>query len=168
MNVKDFYHRLWHEAMRAWIIAEKDIRIYYAKPPVLMWGVALPLFLFLSWSVGRNQPLGTLIPGMIAITVFFAASSIGPVIIPWEKRNHTFERLLTAPMSLIAILLGKALAGMVFGIAVAALPLLVGIALGAKVAHGLSLVVGVLFSAGAFASLGSALFHLSRQGGGER
>jgi len=154
MNVKDFYHRLWHEAMRAWIIAEKDIRIYYAKPPVLMWGVALPLFLFLSWSVGRNQPLGTLIPGMIAITVFFAASSIGPVIIPWEKRNHTFERLLTAPMSLIAILLGKALAGMVFGIAVAALPLLVGIALGAKVAHGLSLVVGVLFSAGAFASLG--------------
>ena len=56
MNLSPSLTRLQHEATRAWAIAEKDIRIYYAKPPVLMWGIALPFFMFLSWSVGRNKP----------------------------------------------------------------------------------------------------------------
>ncbi len=154
MKVTQVWRRVRHEAARAWIIAEKDIRIYYAKPPVIMWGIALPFFMFLSWSVGRNQPAGALIPGLIAITVFFTASSIGPVVIPWEKRARTFERLLTAPVSLPAILLGKTLAGVVFGLAVALIPLLVGLALGARVTDPLSLVIGLVLSSGAFASLG--------------
>jgi ABC-2 type transport system permease protein len=154
MNSTTWWRRLRHEAARAWIIAEKNIRIYYAKPPVLMWGIALPFFMFLSWSVGRNRPAGALIPGLIAITVFFTASSIGPVVIPWEKRVRTFERLLTAPVSLPAILLGKTLAGVVFGLAVTLILLLVGLALGARITDPLSLVVGLVFAAGAFASLG--------------
>jgi ABC-2 type transport system permease protein len=154
MNDKQWWRRLHHEAARAWIIAEKDIRIYYAKPPVIMWGIALPFFMFLSWSVGRNRPTGALIPGLVAITVFFTASSIGPVVIPWEKRARTFERLLTAPVSLPAILLGKTLAGVVFGLAVALVLLLAGLGLGAQISNPISLAVGLLLSAGAFASLG--------------
>jgi len=154
MNDTQGWRRLRHEAVRAWIIAEKDIRIYYAKPPVIMWGIALPFFMFLSWSVGRNRPAGALIPGLVAITVFFTASSIGPVVIPWEKRVRTFERLLTAPVSLPAILLGKTLAGVVFGLAVALVPLLAGLALGAQVSDPASLIAGLVLSSGAFASLG--------------
>jgi ABC-2 type transport system permease protein len=154
MNSTTWWRRLRHEAARAWIIAEKDIRIYYAKPPVLMWGIALPFFMFLSWSVGRNRPAGALIPGLIAITVFFTASSIGPVVIPWEKRVRTFERLLTAPVSLSAILLGKTLAGVVFGLAVTLIPLLVGLALGARITEPFILAIGLVLAAGAFASLG--------------
>jgi len=154
MNSTTWWRRLRHEAARAWIIAEKDIRIYYAKPPVLMWGIALPFFMFLSWSVGRNRPAGALIPGLIAITVFFTASSIGPVVIPWEKRVRTFERLLTAPVSLSAILLGKTLAGVVFGLAVTLIPLLVGLALGARITEPFILAIGLVLAADAFASLG--------------
>jgi len=154
MNKTHWWGRLRHEAERAWIIAEKDIRIYYAKPPVIMWGIALPFFMFLSWSVGRNRPAGALIPGLVAITVFFTASSIGPVVIPWEKRVRTFERLLTAPVSLPAILLGKTLAGVVFGLAVAIVPLVVGLLLGARVSDPIGLIVGLALSSGAFASLG--------------
>ncbi len=154
MNARALWTRAQHETARAWIIAEKDIRIYYAKPPVIMWGVALPFFMFMSWSVGRNRPTGELIPALVAITVFFTASSIGPVIIPWEKRVHTFERLLTAPLSLPAILLGKTLAGIVFGVAVAVLPLIAGLALGARVTDALALVIGLLLSAGVFSSMG--------------
>jgi len=154
MNSTTWWRRVRHEAARAWIIAEKDIRIYYAKPPVIMWGIALPFFMFLSWSVGRNKPAGALIPGLVAITVFFTASSIGPVVIPWEKRVRTFERLLTAPVSLPAILLGKTLAGVVFGLAVAIVPLVVGLLLGAQVSDPVGLTAGLVLSSGAFASLG--------------
>jgi len=155
MTASTLGQRLRHEAARAWLIAEKDIRIYYAKPPVIMWGIALPFFMFLSWSVGRNRPTGALIPGLIAITVFFTASSIGPVVIPWEKRVHTFERLLTAPVSLTAILLGKTLSGVVFGVVVALLPFVVGLlAFGAQVTSLPLFLIGLLLSSGAFASLG--------------
>ena len=147
--------RLEHEATRAWAIAEKDIRIYYAKPPVLMWGILMPFFTFLSWSVGRNRPAGALIPSLVAITVFFTASSNGPVIFPWEKRVRTFERLLAAPVSLAAVLLGKTLAGMVFGVTVALLPLIVGwTAFGAQVTDLATLGLTLLVAAGAFSSLG--------------
>jgi len=154
MSERKFWQRLWYEASRAWIIAEKDIRVYYAKPAVIMFGIMLPFFMFLSWSVGRNQPVGSLIPGLVAISVFFTSSSIGPVVIPWEKRAHTFERLLTAPVSLTTILLGKTLAGVVFGVAVALFSLLIGLVFGAQVVSPAWLGVGILISAGAFASLG--------------
>ena len=163
MNMDTWWRRVRHEATRAWIIAAKDIRIYYAKPPVIMWGIALPFFMFLSWSVGRNKPAGALIPGLVAITVFFTASSIGPVVIPWERRVRTFERLLTAPVSLAAILMGKTLAGVVFGLAVAVIPLLVGLLLGARITDPLSLIAGLLLAAGAFASLGVLFSTLPSQ-----
>jgi len=155
MSGRDLWKRVRHEAARAWIIAEKDIRLYYAKPPVVMWGIALPLFMFLSWSVGRNKPAGSLVPGLVAITVFFTASSIGPVVIPWEKRTRTFERLLTAPVSLTTILLGKTLAGIIFGMVVAVVPTLVGVAvLGARITNPAGFVLGSVLASGAFASLG--------------
>lgn len=155
MNAHTLWQRVRHEAARAWIIAEKDIRLYYAKPPVIMWGIALPLFMFLSWSVGRSRPAGSLVPGLVSITVFFTSSSIGPVVIPWEKRTRTFERLLTAPVSLSTILLGKTLAGIFFGMVVAVVPTLVGVAaLGAKVTNPVAFVLGTVLASGAFASLG--------------
>jgi ABC-2 type transport system permease protein len=163
MKAQDLFRQLRHGATQAWIIAEKDIRIYYAKPPVIMFGIALPFFMFWSWSVGRHQPTESLIPGLVTITLFFAASSIGPVVIPWEKRVHTFERLLVAPVSLTTILLGKALAGVVFGVVVAVLPLLFGLALGAEVTNGVSLLGGFLLSAGAFASLGVLFSNIPGQ-----
>jgi ABC-2 type transport system permease protein len=163
MKAPDLFQRLRHGAAQAWIIAEKDIRIYYAKPPVIMFGIALPFFMFWSWSVGRHQPAESLIPGLVTITLFFAASSIGPVVIPWEKRVHTFERLLVAPVALTTILLGKTLAGVVFGVVVAALPLLFGLVLGTEVTNGVFLLVAFLLSAGAFASLGVLFSNIPGQ-----
>ena len=41
----------------AWVIAKKDMRIYYFKPPVLMSGVLTPVFMFLSFMVRRHLSL---------------------------------------------------------------------------------------------------------------
>ncbi len=155
MNAAAWGQRLQKESYGAWVIAEKDIRLYYAKPPIILWGILLPFVLFLSWSVGRDQPLGSLVPGLVAITVFFTASSIGPVIIPWEKGARTFERLLAAPLSLTSVMLGKTLAGMFFGVVVALAALLIGaLALGAQVTNWALLAITLLLSAGACSALG--------------
>jgi ABC-2 type transport system permease protein len=54
------------QVRRAWAIAKKDIRIYYFKGPVLIFGIFMPVFLFLAFFMGSRQlPLSFLISGLV-------------------------------------------------------------------------------------------------------
>ena len=37
------------------VITGKNIRLYYTKPPVLMFGLLFPLFMFFAFFVGRRS-----------------------------------------------------------------------------------------------------------------
>ena len=112
----------------AWAIASKDMLTYYTKPAALMFGILFPFTLFLSFSIGRDIPLAQQIPMLIAQTLFFASSSIGPVVIPMERANQTFDRFLTAPVTLLSVLMGKTLAGIIYGVGISIIPAIVGVA----------------------------------------
>ena len=108
--------KAWVEDLkRAVYIAEKDVRIYFFKGPNLIFGLLLPISLFLSFSIGRSVDLAFAIPGLVAIASFFGAGAIQAIALPLERRTGTFNLLLTAPISMFAIVLGKALAGFFFG-----------------------------------------------------
>ncbi|HUW68201.1 MAG TPA: ABC transporter permease [Candidatus Nanoarchaeia archaeon] len=107
-------YRLERELASAWAITKKDIRIHYLTPAVIMFGILFPVFLFISFAIGRDIPLLELIPGLMAITIFFSASSTGPMAVPTERRNKTYDRLITAPISPFSILLGETLGGFIF------------------------------------------------------
>jgi ABC-2 type transport system permease protein len=107
-------------------VARKDIRIYYRKAPVFIFGLILPTFLFFAFFVGRQLDVARYFPGFLAMTIFFTASSVGPLIIPWEKQSGTFERLLTLPVSIPTVILGDALAGTLFGISISVIILVGG------------------------------------------
>ncbi|MCK4591395.1 MAG: ABC transporter permease [Candidatus Latescibacteria bacterium] len=150
--------RIGLQLKRALVIAKKDFRIYSLKPPVLISGVLFPLFLFLAFSIGRKVLPSSLIPGLIGITLFSTASSVAPIIVPWETRMKTLERLISTPISIPAILLGDILAGFAFGVVFSAIPLLLGmIFLGTMLTHPIVLVLGMLLSAFCFSTFGSLL-----------
>jgi len=119
--------RVWAEMGQAWAIAVKDVRVYYLTPPMVMFGLLMPFFMFFSFSVGRSLGPETSVARLLALTTFFTASSAGPVIIPMERRVRTFDRLLVAPVSLATVLLGESLVGTFFALVVTMLPLLAGI-----------------------------------------
>ena len=119
------YSIVWRGAT---VTARKDIRIYYRKAPVFIFGLILPTFLFFAFFVGRQLDVARYFPGFLAMTIFFTASSVGPLIIPWEKQSGTFERLLTLPVSIPTLVLGDTLAGTLFGIIISAIVLLAGAA----------------------------------------
>ena len=98
------------------VVARKDMRIYYRKAPVYIFGLLLPAFLFVAFFVGRQLDFSTYFPGFLAMTLFFTSSSVGPLIVPWEKQTGTFERLLSMPVNLTTIILGDILAGALFGL----------------------------------------------------
>jgi ABC-2 type transport system permease protein len=160
--------RLLKEMRVAWAIGEKDMRVYYLKPPSLMFGILFPFSIFLSFVIGRNMPIDRAIPVLIAQTLFFASSSIGPVTIPLERRIKTFDRFLSAPVSLMTVLLGKTIAGFIYGIGISVIPILVGVAFFQSTITDLpALTAGMILSASAFAAMGIMFASLPGQGPGQ-
>jgi ABC-2 type transport system permease protein len=148
---------LW-QGRAALVVAKKNVMIYYLKPPVITFGVIFPVFFYLAFAAGHAGPVDAMVPGMMSMALFFTASAVGPLVTPWERQAKTFERLVTSPASLSAILAGDVLAGMLFGASLSVLPLAIG--LGATDAHVVSafqLLVGVVLGAIAFSALGVLL-----------
>ncbi len=148
--------QLYAELNAAWAIAKKDIRIYYFKPNILVSGALFPLFMFLAFAVGKPAAPAVMIPGLIAITILFSASSIEPVSIPIERRVKTFDRLLSAPVSLHAVVLGESLSGFLYSGGIAFVPFLAGLLLfGTTVSSPFPLIAGVILTAFCFATMGT-------------
>ena len=112
---------LWEQFKQSLAVMDKNIRIYYSKGPVIIFGLLMPLFLFLAFYIGRNTPIETLVPGLLGMTAFFTATSVGPAIVPWEARAKTLERLISSPVSLRTIFMGDVLSSFVFGVLVSAI-----------------------------------------------
>ncbi len=144
------------ELAAAWAIAKKDIRIWYLKPNIIVSGMLFPLFMFLAFAVGRPAEPSVLVPGLIAITLLFSASSIEPVSIPIERRMKTFDRLLSAPISLHAVVLGESMSGFLYALGIALVPLAAGLLLyRIPVVSIASLAAGLLLTSFCFATMGT-------------
>ncbi|MGZ4869849.1 MAG: ABC transporter permease, partial [Halobacteriota archaeon] len=153
MGIQD---RLSRELVAAWAIAKKDVLIYYLRPGPLVGGVLFPLFMFLAFTAGKLATPVALVPGLIGITTLFSASSIEPVSIPIERRTNTFDRLLAAPISLNALVLGESLSGLLYSVLIA-LVVLVGalVVLMTPIANIILIVLGILLSSLCFATMGT-------------
>ena len=146
---------VWQQMRRCLAIARKDIRIYYSKGPVIVFGVLFPIFLFLSFTIGRNMTLGFMMPGFLGMILFFTATSISPVVVPWEAQARTLERLMSCPLRLETIIVGDVFASFIFGAAISLVPIIIGIALGITVSSPVLFALAVILAALCFASLGN-------------
>lgn len=142
-----------------WYLMLKDLRAYYFKPPNISWGILFPFAFVLAFIIRDGAPgpqsLEGLVPGLLALTLLFGTSSMEAIVITFERRIGALERLLLAPLRLPALLAGKLLGGMVFGLVTTAVVLVVSLAVfGASGIHWPLLILGLLLSAAAFSALG--------------
>jgi len=146
---------VWQQLRRSLTIARKDIRIYYSKGPVIIFGVLFSVFLFLSFTIGRHLAIDFMIPGLLGMILFFTATSISPIVIPWEAQAGTLERLISCPVRTETIILGDILASFVFGLGISLVPIVLGLFLGATVSSPLIFILALILAAFCFASLGN-------------
>ncbi len=151
----EWWGRLRDEVAQAWAVAAKDVKVYYLRPGMIMFGFLMPFFMFFSFSVRREMAAAQGVARLLALTVFFTAAAAGPFIVPLERRLGTYDRLLAAPMSLLTLLLGKTAVGALFAIGVSGLSLLIGmVAFGVSIAQPWLLVAGMLLGSFSFSALG--------------
>jgi ABC-2 type transport system permease protein len=137
-------------------IALKDLRAYYFKPPNISWGILFPFAFVLAFALRNPGDVRELVPGLLALTVLFGTSSMEAIVIVFERRIGSLERLLLAPVRLPALLAGKLLGGMVFGLTVTLVVLIIALAVfGASNVNWFLLVLALLLSAAAFSAMGA-------------
>lgn len=139
---------------RIWAIAKKNIRIYYAKGPVVIFGILLPIFLFLSFIIGRQLSAAAMIPGLLGMGVFFTANAISPAVAPWETQARTLERLVSSPVTIPTIVLGDILASFIFGVIISLIPIAIGLALDVAISNPIVLALAIFLASVCFSALG--------------
>jgi len=119
--------------MKAWIafwsILLKDMRAYYLKPPNVSWGLIFPLAwtgMFFVKSGSGVESVRDLLPGVVTLSVLFGATSLLAVTVTFEKKGRSFDRLLLAPIPLDVLMLAKTMGAILFGVANAFVPILLG------------------------------------------
>ncbi|MFZ5809813.1 MAG: ABC transporter permease [Chloroflexota bacterium] len=137
-------------------IALKDLKAYYFKAPNISWGILFPFAFILAFAIRNPGDLRALVPGLLALTVLFGTSSMEAIVIVFERRIGSLERLFLAPLRLPALLGGKLLGGMAFGLTVTLVVLVISLAVfGAGGTNWLLLVLALLLSATAFSAMGA-------------
>ena len=140
------------------VILKKNARLYYLKPPVLIFGILFPLFFFFAFKIGRPVASESIVPGMVAMALWFTASAVGPLVTSWERSAKTYERLISTPVSLRTILAGDVISGLVFGTCLSVVPVLLGLVFtDAYIVNVPLLIAGIVMGAASFASLGVLL-----------
>jgi ABC-2 type transport system permease protein len=143
-----------HMLKRVWAICWKDIKLYYAKGPIVVTGVLFPIFLWIAFYAGRGLDLREGLGSLITLTLLFTASSVTPIIAPWETRQRTLEMVLSRPITVRLMLIGDILASTIFGL-IFVIPLIVlGIILNIMPANMFLTMVIVLLTAVGLSSLG--------------
>ena len=151
-------HTLTRQLHGALVVLEKNALLYYLRPPVLIFGVLFPVFFFLAFKMGRPVEAERIVPGMVAMALWFTATVVGPLVTPWERRAGTYERLIATPVSMQALIAGDVLSGLLFGAVVSVLPVLLGLLLTDAVVANVGLLAGgLLLGAFSFAALGELL-----------
>jgi ABC-2 type transport system permease protein len=156
---------LWRDDLRGiYYIALKDLRAYYLKPPNISWGMIFPFALILAFAIRQPGEMRDLVPGLLGMTVLFATTSMEAIVITFERRIGALERLMLAPISLPALLLGKVLGGMVFGlVTVLAVLVVATVGLGLWGTNWLLLILALILSAAAFSALGAFVSVVVRE-----
>jgi ABC-2 type transport system permease protein len=137
-------------------IALKDMKAYYFKPPNISWGILFPFAFILAFAIRNPGDLRSLVPGLLALTLLFGTTSMEAIVIVFERRIGSLERLLLAPLRLPALLAGKLLGGMIFGLTVTLVVLAISLVVfGAAETDWLMLFLALVLSATAFSGLGA-------------
>jgi ABC-2 type transport system permease protein len=106
------------ELKKVYFISKKDMGAYYLKPPLISWGLMLPIVFVLAFYFRNPTGIKEVVPGLIGLTLLFSCTSMAAIVITFEKRIGALERLLLAPLNFRTILLGKTLGSSVFGLVI--------------------------------------------------
>ncbi len=122
-------------------------------------GILFPIFLFVAFTLGRDMAKDVMVTGLLGMALFFAATSVSPMVVPFEAQSRTLERLMSCPVGFEVIILSDILASFIYGIGISLVLIIIALFLGIEISTPVILAVAIILAAVCFASL-SNLFSV--------
>ncbi len=155
----------------------RELKNYFNTPIGYVFGTAALLFNFLFFFLGifniipafweAAQPSVRSYMYLLPLTYIFLVPAVSMRLWAEERKQGTFELLMTLPVSDYELTAGKFLAAWTFvsGIILASLPLAVSVAFLGRMDYGhtFSLYLGSILMAGAYVSMGMAISALTKE-----
>lgn len=148
---------MFEQLKRSWAITKKNLSVYFLRGPVIVFGIIMPAFLFISFSLKRQISIESLIPGLLSMSLFFTVSSITPGIMPWETKMRTLERIISSPIKLWAIILGDVISSFLYGTLITSIIYLITSLFLGRIIINIPMLLGTLLAAFCFSSLGELI-----------
>ena len=148
---------MFDQLKRSWALTKKNLSVYFLRGPVIVFGIIMPAFLFISFSLKRQIAIESLVPGLLSMSLFFTVSSITPGIMPWETKMRTLERIISAPVKLWAIILGDVVSSFIYGTLITSIIYLVASMFLGTFVINIPILSGTLLAAFCFSSLGELI-----------
>ena len=148
---------MFEQLKRSWALTKKNLSVYFLRGPVIVFGIIMPAFLFISFSLKRQIAIESLVPGLLSMSLFFTVSSITPGIMPWETKMRTLERIISAPVKLWAIILGDVVSSFIYGTLITSIIYLVTSLFLGTIVINIPILLGTLLAAFCFSSLGELI-----------
>jgi ABC-2 type transport system permease protein len=139
------------------------MRTYYLKPPSISWGIVFPVAWILAFYLRSPRDFEDLVPGLIAMTILFSTTAAEAVVINFELRIGSLERLLLAPLTFSAVTIGKVLGGAMFGLLMTALVTICSVVVLGLHVNVVQLVLIIIPSLFAFSAIGALLCVLVKE-----
>jgi ABC-2 type transport system permease protein len=143
-----------------YLILFKDFREYYGKAPTISWGLLFPvaLVVLLGYYSKAYGPWRT-IPGLITISLLFSSTTMPQVSVGFDKLSGGLQLFTYSPIIVESLFLGKALGGLLFGLAGSLIAVLTLYLLGVAVpfTHIMWLLLGLILGGIVFSLIALAI-----------
>lgn len=167
--------RRWFSPQVLYVLWLREMKRYLRARSRIIGSLGMPFFflLFLGTGFKSFRPasipegidyLNFLAPGMLAIVLQFGSMFTGIAIL-WDRQFGFLKEIMVAPVSRVAIVLGRTLGGVTTAVMQGALFLAVALPAGLKINGAAGMLLApffMIFIAAAFVNLGLAIASLMR------
>ena len=167
--------RRWFSPQVLYVLWLREMKRYFRARSRIVGSLGMPFFFLLFLGTGfknfrpESMPAGVdylnyLAPGMLAIVLQFGSMFAGIGIL-WDRQFGFLKEIMVAPVSRVAIVLGRTLGGLTTAVMQGVLFIAVACLAGLNISGAAGLLLTPLFMvliAGAFVNLGLAIASLMR------
>jgi ABC-2 type transport system permease protein len=137
-------YTMWLRQIKRFLRVKSRVASSILMPFLFLAFLALPLSFIPAMEIGGMSPLDFLAPGIVGMTLLFAATMSGASVI-WDKEFGFLKEVLVAPVNRFSIILGRSLGGMTTAIAQALIIVAIAVAVGVRISSVSGFFLSIVF-----------------------
>jgi ABC-2 type transport system permease protein len=137
-------YTMWLRQIKRFLRVKARLVSSILMPFLFLAFLGLPLSFIPAMEIAGMRPLDFLAPGIVGMTLLFAATMSGASVV-WDKEFGFLKEVLVAPVNRFSLILGRSLGGMTTAIAQAFIIIAMAVAMGVRISSVSGFFLSIVF-----------------------